>query len=144
MTDIETICPICEKDITIKARDIKLAVQHIKETNNKLLVGCPECCRVLLIPEKLPEGGYLDEWIATIAENDDWCGCVPLLDPTQAKIPNGSYSDLGVTMYRPGSGGAPMRKRAYMLLYGIDPECHLAKNPSMGGKPKDLGKKAKK
>ncbi len=102
MPEINTTCPVCEKDIIISSRDILLATQHKADTGGNILVSCPECCRVLVMP--IPTDIIVEEWIAEIAEREDWNGCVPLLDPTQAKIPNGSYSDLGVTMYRPGSG----------------------------------------
>jgi hypothetical protein len=134
--DIKIDCPVCENPITIKARDIKLAVQHKKDTGGKILISCPECCRALVLPDGTPtDGAELEEWIVKESEKpDDCCGCVPMLDSTQEQIPNGSYTDLGVTFYRPGSGGKPMKKRSYMMTYGINPECHMAKNPGMGGK----------
>jgi hypothetical protein len=139
-TDIKTDCPVCENPITIKARDIKLAVQHKKDTGGKILVSCPSCCRALALAGDVPDGSTIEEWVTAMAENpDDWCGCVPMLDSTQEKIPSGSYADLGVTFYRPGSGGQPMKKRPYMFAYGIDPQCHMAKNPGMGGKPFKIG-----
>ncbi len=140
MTEINTDCPVCEKEISISARDIKLAISHRKETNGKILVSCPECCRALVLEsEQIGEDQTIDEWIGTIAENPDWCGCVPMLDSTQERIPNGSYADLGVTFYRPGGGGKPMKKRQYMATYGINPECHMKKNPGVGGKPFQIG-----
>ena len=138
--DIETDCPVCEKEISIRARDIKLAVQHRKDTGGKILVSCPDCCRALALEGDVPENMTVDEWVSQMVENpDDWCGCVPMLDATQEEIPNGSYADLGVTFYRPGSGGKALKKRPYMFAYGIDPACHMAHNPSMGGKPVNLG-----
>ncbi len=38
MKDISTICPVCEADIVITARELKLASQHRKETGGKVLV----------------------------------------------------------------------------------------------------------
>jgi hypothetical protein len=141
MTEITTDCPVCEKTITITSRDIKLAVQHKADTGGEVLVTCSECCRALRMPPDMPQGGDLDEWISKVSTDEDWNGCIPMLDPTQEAIPAGSYSDLGVTFYRPGSGGTPMKKRPYMFTYGINPECHMGKNPNMGGKPVELGKK---
>jgi len=130
-------CVVCEKETTITARDIKLAIQHKKDTGGLILVSCNECCRVLVMPEGIPQdGAELEEWIVQAAEDpDDYCRCVPMLDSTQERIPAGSYADLGVTFYRPGGGGQPLKKRPYMYNYGIDPAKHIAKNPSMGGVP---------
>lgn len=137
-TDIKIDCPVCENPIAIKARDIKLAVQHKKDTGGMVLVSCPECCRVLRIASEIPDD--ITEWIVEAAENpEDCCPCVPMLDSTQERIPSGSYADLGVTFYRPGGGGKPMKKRAYMATYGINPECHTEKNPGLGGKPFAIG-----
>jgi hypothetical protein len=137
LKDITIDCPVCEESVTIKARDIRLAIQHKKETDGKILIWCPECCRVLELPEATPQDGVaLDEWLGNMAENpDDWCGCVPVLDDTVVRIPNGGYADLNVWYWRPGGGGKALRKRRYMLEYGIQPECHNKKNPAMGGKP---------
>jgi len=138
MPNIEIICPICEKDISLTEREIKLAVRAKKDTGGMILVSCPECCRVLRIASEVPDD--ITEWIAEAAEDpDQCCPCVPMLDSTQEQIPNGSYADLGVTFYRPGNGGKPMKKRAYMTTYGINPECHMAKNPGLGGKPFKIG-----
>lgn len=137
---IETICPVCEKDMEIKARDLKLAIRHKAETGGKVLVSCPHCCRALKMPNDVPtEEANVDAWIGSV--EDDWESCVPMLDDTQARTPLGSYSDLGVTVYRPGSGGKAVGKRTYMYKYGINPECYLAKNPSMGRKPVVTGRR---
>lgn len=140
--DIMIDCPACEKETKITARDIKLAIQHKKETGGLILVSCNECCRALVMPEEIPgSGAALDEWFVEASENpDDYCACIPMLDPGQEKTPAGNYADLGVTYYRPGGGGLVMRKRPYMYSYGINPECHLKKNPSMGGKPYKTGR----
>lgn len=135
MTEIKTICPVCEKDITIADRDITLAVSHKEDTGGNVLVTCSECCRALVVPVE----GDPAEWIAEASQDDDWNGCVPMLDDTEIKKPSGSRGDLGVLEYIPGDGGPAMRKRPYMWKYGINPECHMAKNPSMGKKPKVLG-----
>lgn len=130
-------CPACERETTITAREIKLAIQHEKDTGGLILVSCNECCRVLVMPEGMPQdGAELEEWIVQAAEDpDDYCRCVPMLDPTQEQIPAGSYADLGVIFYRPGGGGIALKKRPYMRTYGINPQCHIAKNPGMGGVP---------
>lgn len=140
---IDIDCPVCEKEVTITSREIKLAIQHKKDTGGLALVSCPECCRALVLPEGIPQSGAeLEEWIISeIEDPEDCCGCVPMLDPTQEQIPTGSYADLGVTFYRPGGGGVAMKKRPYMYAYGIDPACHIAKNPGMGGKPFKAGGK---
>ena len=138
MPPIEIMCPVCEKDISLTEREIKLAVRAKTETGGMVLVSCPECCRALRIASEIPDD--IAEWIAEAAEDPDTCcPCVPMLDPVQEQIPNGSYADLGVTFYRPGGGGKPMKKRPYMATYGINPECHTSKNPSMGGKPFKIG-----
>jgi hypothetical protein len=139
--DIMIDCPACEKETKITVRDIKLAIQHRKETGDLILVSCKECCRALVLPDDIPgDGAALEEWFVEATENpDDYCACIPMLDSDQEKIPAGGFDDLGVTKYRPGGGGPAMRKRPYMYAYGIDPACHMAKNPSMGGKPMKVG-----
>ena len=133
-TKLYTICPVCEQDIEIKAQDLKLAIRHKAETGNKVLVHCPECCRSLKMPDDMPKDDLaLNEWIGNVG--DDFGECVPMLDDTQAKTPNGYIGDLGVKLYRPGSGGKPLAKYPYMFRYGINPECYLAKNNSQGRKP---------
>ncbi len=139
-TNILTICPVCEHDMEITARDLKLAIRHKSETGNKILVHCPTCCRALRMPDDMPtKETEIDAWVGSV--EDDWESCVPMLDDTQARTPSGSYSDLGVTVYKPGSGGKAVGKRIYMYKYGINPECYLAKNPSMGKKPIVTGRK---
>jgi len=135
-------CPVCEMETKITAREIKLAIQHKKYTGGLILVSCNECCRALVLPEEIPgDGAALDEWFVEAAEDpDDICPCLPMLDLGQEKIPSGSYDDLGVTYYRPGGGGLVMRKRPYMYTYGIDPACHLKKNPSMAGQAFKVGR----
>ncbi len=139
--NIKIDCPVCEEEVEISARDIRLAIQHKNKTGGKALVSCPECCRVLVLPEGVPESGdALEEWVTKEAENpEDCCGCVPVLDENVVKTPTGGYKDLNVWYYRPGGGGNALRKREYMLEYGINPECYMNKNPSMGGKPTKVG-----
>jgi hypothetical protein len=140
--DIMIDCPVCEKETKITVREMKLAIQHRKETGGLVLVSCTECCRALVLPDDIPRDGVaLEEWFVEAAEDpDNCCACIPMLDPDQEKIPAGAFDDLGVIKYRPGGGGPVMRKRPYMYAYGIDPACHLKKNPSMGANPFKVGK----
>jgi len=140
--DIVIDCPACERETKITTREIKLAVQHKKDTGGLILVSCTECCRALVLPDDIPgDGAALDEWFVDAVEDpEDYCACLRMLDSDQEKIPSGSFDDLGVTKYRPGGGGPAMRKRPYMYAYGIDPACHLKKNPSMGGQVFKVGK----
>ena len=139
VTEINTICPVCEKDITITEHDIQLAVQHKQDTGGNVLVTCPECCRALVVPNVNETD--ITEWVISIAQRDDWNGCVPMLDDTEIRKPSGSRGDLGVLEYIPGNGGPALRRHAYMFTYGIDPACHMAKNPGTGGKPFVIGGK---
>lgn len=133
--EIETICPVCEEDITIAEREIKLAIQHKGESGGKILVSCPECCRVLVMPEDMPEGAELEQWITDVED----VVCVPILNDDYIRIPTGQTILLGKKTYMSGGGDAPLMKRAYMARYGINPECAIAKNPSMGSKPFKIG-----
>ena len=136
MTEITTVCFVCEEDITITERDIKLAIQHKKDTGGKVLVSCPNCCRVLVMPEDMPEeGADLAQWITNV----DDVMCVPMLEEDYIRIPAGKTTILGKTTYMPGGGSGGLMKRPYMFKYGINPECALAKNASQGGKPIVIG-----
>jgi hypothetical protein len=135
MSDFETTCTVCEKDISITEREIKLAIQHKGETGGKILVSCPECCRVLVMPDDTPEGADLSQWITYVQD----VVCVPILDDDYIRIPAGKVVLLGKTSYKPGGGDQALGKRAYMYRYGINPECAVAKNPSVGGKPFKIG-----
>jgi hypothetical protein len=135
--DLEIICPVCEEEISISAQDLKLASVQRGKTEGKVLVGCPKCARVLEVPD-VPEKG-IGQWIATITENDDWLGCVPLMDEEQAKIPGGSVGDLAFKRYRAGQNGPLLDRRTYMWTYGVDPKIHMSLNPSMGAEPFDTG-----
>lgn len=104
MAKLTTICPVCESDISIASRDIKLAVMQKGKTGGKTIIGCPACARVLVI-EDAPETG-VSQWIEKVAESDDWLGCIPLMDPEQAKIPTGYIGDLAFRRYKPGQGGS--------------------------------------
>lgn len=137
MKDIATICPVCEEDITISAREIKIASQHRKETGGKVLVSCPECCRTLVLPDPIPEGeAELEEWTVSVKD----CCCVPLLSDDDVKMPNGPEDRLGKKLWRPGGGGPSLMKRPYMFRYGINPETMWAKMNG-GQKPFKIGGK---
>ena len=124
MKEIVTICPVCEEDIIISPRELKIASQHRSETGGRVLVSCPNCCRVLVLPDPIPEGeAELEAWITSVDE----CCCVPLLNDEDVKMPNGCIDNLGKKVYRPGGGGPALMKRAYMARYGIDPEKALEK-----------------
>ena len=144
MSSIETDCPICESPISISEKEIRLAISHKKDTDGKMLVTCPACCRALVLEGDKPEDLSVEEWIAEIAKDEDWCGCVPMLDPNQERIPAGGYADLNLWVYQPGGAGKALPRRQYMAAYGIDPQCYMEKNPDMGGKPVILGKAAEK
>jgi len=135
MSNFETTCTVCENDISITEREIKLAIQHKGDTGGKILVSCPECCRVLVMPADTPEGSDLVQWITDVQD----VVCVPILNDDYIRIPAGRETLLGKTSYKPGGGDRSLGKRAYMFRYGINPECALAKNPSMGGKPFKIG-----
>jgi len=137
--NLKTICPVCETDISIPGAEINLASVQRGKTAGKVLVGCPACARVLEAPD-VPEKG-IGQWIAAIEENEDWLGCIPLMDEEQAKIPSGYVGDLALRRYKAGEGGPLLDRRAYMLKYGIDPKLHMQLNPGMGAKPFDTGGK---
>jgi hypothetical protein len=127
MKEILIICPICEEDIVISERELKIASQHRKETGGKVLISCPKCHRVLALPNPLPEGeAELEEWATSVED----CCCVPLLNDEDVRMPNGCIDNLGKKVYRPGGGGPALMKRAYMFRYGINPETAWAE---MGG-----------
>ena len=124
MKEIVTICPVCEEDIIISPRELKIASQHRAETGGRVLVSCPKCCRVLAMPDPMPEGeAELEAWATSVEE----CCCVPLLNDEDAREPAGCIDNLGKKVYRPGGGGPALMKRAYMARYGIDPERALEK-----------------
>jgi hypothetical protein len=131
--NLKTICPVCESDISIPGAEINLASSQRGKTAGNVLVGCPACARVLVIPD-VPEKG-IGKWIATIEENEDWLGCIPLMDEVPGIIPVGSVGDLALKRYRAGANGPLLDRRAYMMQYGIDPKLHMQLNPSMGAKP---------
>lgn len=136
MAEISTICPVCEADITISDREVRLASQHRGETGGKVLVSCPECCRVLALPDPIPTGSAeLEAWITSVED----CCCVPLLNDDLVRIPAGQENNLGKKVYRPGGGGPTLMKRAYMARYGIDPERALAKMGRGESKPFKIG-----
>ena len=130
MAKLTTICPVCENDISIESRDIKLAVMQKGKTAGKTIIGCPACARVLVI-EDAPEKD-VSQWVEKVSADEDWLGCIPLLNPEQAKIPSGTTGDLAFIQYKPGGGGEPLPRREYMVRYGIDPKIHVELNPGLG------------
>ena len=138
--DITILVPCCDQEVTITARDILRGVLHRKETNDKVLVGCPNCSTALAMDQQMPTDTPLfEKWVKDNSEDENWLPCVPFLDERIGAEPNGSDVVGGKTLYRSGEGGPLMTRSAYMVQFGIDPEKALAKNPSMGGKPKNLG-----
>ncbi|MCK9571282.1 hypothetical protein M0R72_20200 [Candidatus Pacearchaeota archaeon] len=135
MPNFVTICPVCESDISVTEREIKLAIQHKGDTGGKILVSCPECCRVLVMPSDMPEGSDLTQWITDVQD----VVCVPILNDDYIRIPTGQTILLGKKTYMSGGGDQALMKRPYMYRYGINPECALAKNASIGGKPFKIG-----
>ena len=136
MDKIETYCPKCDSDITITAKDLLRSIQRKEETGGIPLVSCPECCRVLIIPDAPKDEVTLAAWEPSVSD----LICVAFLDDTALRTPNGLVNDLGVKKYTAGSGETGLSRLAYMHKYGINPECYLAKNPSMGGKPFKVSK----
>lgn len=130
MAKLTTICPVCENDISIASRDIKLAVMQKDKTAGKTIIGCPACARVLVISDA-PEKD-ISQWVEKVSADEDWLGCIPLLNPDQAKIPSGTTGDLAFIQYKPGGGGEPLPRREYMVRYGIDPKIHTDLNPGLG------------
>lgn len=130
MAALKTICPVCESNIVVEQDEIKIATVQRGKTGGQILVGCPACARVLVIPDA-PEKGVF-QWLEKMSNDPDWLGCVPLLNADQAKIPAGSEGDLAYIKYRPGGGGEPLPRREYMVRYGIDPKIHCELNPGLG------------
>ena len=114
---IKTICTICDQEIDLDPGQVERAKLHQSETNGFLLIGCPNCCRVMVLPEEartLKEEG---------ADGENWLDCIPLMEPQLAAEPNGVNDYLGEKVYRPGDGSEQLRKWPYMLKFGVDPEC---------------------
>lgn len=136
MPKIQLICPVCEEDIEIADREIKIAIQHKKDTGGNVLVSCPECCRVLVMPKDMPVGNAeLDQWVTDVQD----VVCVPILNDDYIRIPTGQSDLLGKKTYMSGGGDTALMKRSYMFRYGVNPECALRKNMSLGSKPFKVG-----
>jgi len=132
MPDLKLICQVCEEDIVISEREIKLAVRHKAATGGNALISCPHCSRVLVLPADAPEDDVaLEAWLPSVADTM----CVPMLSDTAIRIPAGVAEELGAKVYRPGGGGPALAKRAYMLRYGINPENALRKMGRSESKP---------
>lgn len=139
--DIEIECPACYKDTIITEKMLKSGIKHSKGIG-AILVWCADhCCRAIRVPDGIPtEGTDFSKWVEDESKNpEDMMRCVPMIDGTQARTPTGSTGDLGVMKYQPGGGGKALDKWSYMATYGINPECHVAKNPGLGDKPFVIG-----
>ena len=132
--NISTNCPACENDIIISEKEMRLAIQH--KAGDKVLVTCPVCCRVLILPDVPTNDAAFDQWTPDVQGEV----CIPFIIDTDLRTPNGAIDNLGVKLYTSGAGVTGLSKRAYMARYGINPECYMAKNPSMGGKPFKVGR----
>lgn len=127
MVDYESMCPVCEEDIVIAEKDIKRARMHADEVGGLILVGCPNCCRTLVLSEDdLKDYETADEAETDAAGNESWLPCLEL-EGVVAKMPTGFESHMGVKEYKPGGGGKPLTRFAYMMTYGVDPVCALKK-----------------
>ena len=126
---LKTICPICDQEVEIDPGKILRATLHLAETGTVPLVGCPNCCRCLILPPEIPvEGGIVkvEEYLNQIPVDKSWLACLPL--PVQlAQEPNGVIDYHGEKLYTPGDDTQGMRKYPYMAKYGVEPECMLAK-----------------
>ncbi len=144
MEPIRTICPNpgCDKDITLDPGRILKAVLRKKQTNGKALIECPLCCHVMVLPDEIPTNMVMfEQYINDLEKNNGYLGdCVPMIDPTMIRMPTGSRVIHGSTLYSSGTGEL-LDKYAYMVKYGINPEC--AKYDS-GIKPLVVGRAGKK
>jgi hypothetical protein len=125
MTELDSICPVCDKDIKFMDGSIRRALMHKAKTAGKALVSCPNCCHVLVL-NTIPTTGDadLEEWIAQYdskKDNPDSLPCIPLLDPMDAKMPNGFVEHLNVRFWTPGDDTKAVPALDYMMKYGVDP-----------------------
>lgn len=131
---LKTICPVCDQDIEIDPGKIVRSFLHLNETNGVLLVGCTNCCRSLKLPSNVPTNGAanVEEWAMQKSQSNSWLECIPLLEQQLVQEPNGVNDYQGEKVYTPGADTEHLRKYPYMLKYGVDPECMIAK--MKGGK----------
>lgn len=142
MEDLKILAPCCDHDITITQRDILRGVIHRKETNDKVLVGCPYCHTALEMDESMPTDTPLfNAWVIENKDKSNWLPCVPFLDGTILAEPAGSTVIGHKTKYRAGAGTELLTRCEYMVKFGQDPERAIADNPSLGGKPFVVGAK---
>ena len=132
MTELHSICPVCESNIVIMDGSIKRAMMHMAKTAGRVLVSCPNCCRVLPLPGNFPTTGDADlnAWIAQLDSMDSTNHCWPcigLLDPMDARMPKGFVEHLDVRFWTPGDDIEAIPALDYMMKYGIDPVCAWAK-----------------
>jgi hypothetical protein len=127
MTELKIMCPDCTMESTITDSSVRRAMMLRSQTKGFALIACPNCAHVLKldqVPAKIDDVKVLDEWIAQydIKVNDSWLPCLPLLDPMNAKMPNGYVKHLNVKYWTPGDDTQAIPAIQYMLKYGIEPE----------------------
>jgi len=136
---VKVICPNpgCDKDIELEPGKILRAKLRQKQTTGKPIIGCPLCCHIMVLPNVIPDDPVMfEQFISELEKSNDWLGeCVPMIDPTMIRMPSGSQTIHGTTLYSSGTGEL-LDKYAYMVVYGIDPECAVYKS---GKKPVKLG-----
>lgn len=140
--NIMTICPNpgCDRDIVLDAAKIKRAIMRKPITLGKPMIGCPVCGFVMILPDKISTEELFEQYLGEVkAEaSPDALECVPMLDPTQTKLPTGSVIQAGTLLYRPGGGTGLYDKYAYMVKFGIDPSVVMFDS---GKKPFAVGDK---
>lgn len=142
MTDLKIMAPCCDRDVTITARDILRGILHRKETDDKVLVGCPYCHTALVMDESMPTDTPLfEKWVIENKDSLNWLPCVPFLDNTILAEPAGSVVIGHKTKYRAGAGTELLTRYEYMVKFGQDPERAVEDNPSLGGNPFVVGAK---
>ena len=126
---ISTMCPVCLNNITITGPMLDKAVFLENQFVGACIVPCPECCTGLVLPDAPVDATGIAAYISKYDNPDDsdWLKCIPLLDPSEAKMPNGKITEMGITKYTPGDDTTPLTWVEYMTDYGIDPACALAK-----------------
>lgn len=113
-------CPYClTRDIEISKKEVDRAIRNRNMTDDKIMIGCPKCSKVLVISGDSTNA--IQEWKPEV--NKDCC-CVPWLTDDVIRMPAGVIRECGVK-FRPGGGGPAIGKFDYMVKYGIDPEIYF-------------------